>query len=484
MVGAHGQVPLVPPVHRRLRDPGQRVPEAPRRRAGVPARVGRARAPGALLDDRRPPAGGDPGHRRRAGGDRPARGGAHPRRGRSVRRGGGGRRAAWAWRRRPSRWPSGAARWATSATTWCAPWSTCPAPRPTTGASRTWSPWSPGRCWSSTTSAAPSRSWPRARSSRTPTPRRAYWRAVATLSDLKARLSGPVPRAPGREGEPVLGPVTSNFSREDFEAAVERAREYIFAGDAFQIVPSQRFSAPMSLDPFAVYRGLRTVNPSPYMYFLETGEMTLVGSSPEMLVKVEDGVVEVHPIAGSRPAGRDEQEDERLDRGAAGRPQGARRARDARRPGAQRPGPGLGDRHRARDRADGRAPLQPRDAHRELGGGAASRRGAGARTRCARPSRPAPCRARPRSARWRSSTSWSPPGAGRTAAPWAGSAGTGASTPASPSARSCATTAWPTCRPAPASWPTPCRRWSTRRPRTRRRALFRAIEVAAAESDW
>ena len=70
---------------------------------------------------------------------------------------------------------------------------------------------------------------------------------------------------------------------------MERAREYIFAGDAFQVVPSQRFSAPMGLDPFAVYRGLRTVNPSPYMFFLETDEVTLVGSSPEMLVKVEGG---------------------------------------------------------------------------------------------------------------------------------------------------------------------------------------------------
>ena len=143
-------------------------------------------------------------------------------------------------------------------------------------------------------------------------PEGAYWRAVATVADLKGRLSGPVPRAPEREGEPVLGPVTSNFTREDFEAAVERAREYIFAGDAFQIVPSQRFSAPMGLDPFAVYRGLRTVNPSPYMYFLETADLTLVGSSPELLVKVEDGAVEMHPIAGSRPRGADEEEDERL----------------------------------------------------------------------------------------------------------------------------------------------------------------------------
>jgi anthranilate synthase component 1 len=102
------------------------------------------------------------------------------------------------------------------------------------------------------------------------------------------------------------------MSREAFEEAVERCREYIFAGDAFQIVPSQRFSAPMSLDPFAVYRGLRTVNPSPYMFFFETGEVTLVGSSPEMLVKVEGGTVEMHPIAGSRPRGGEEAEDDRL----------------------------------------------------------------------------------------------------------------------------------------------------------------------------
>jgi anthranilate synthase component I len=143
-------------------------------------------------------------------------------------------------------------------------------------------------------------------------PEAAYWRTVATVAELKGRLSGPVPRRPPREAAPLLGPVTSNFDRAGFEAAVERVREYIFAGDAFQVVPSQRFSAPMTLDPFAVYRGLRTVNPSPYMFFLETDEVTLVGSSPELLVKVEDGVVEMHPIAGSRPRGGAEEEDQRL----------------------------------------------------------------------------------------------------------------------------------------------------------------------------
>jgi anthranilate synthase component I len=143
-------------------------------------------------------------------------------------------------------------------------------------------------------------------------PEAAYWRTVATLADLKGRLSGPIPRPPERDGAAVLGPVTSNMDREAFEGAVERCREYIFAGDAFQVVPSQRFSAPMDLDPFAVYRGLRTVNPSPYMFFLETDEVALVGSSPEMLVKVEGRSVEMHPIAGSRPRGATEEEDERL----------------------------------------------------------------------------------------------------------------------------------------------------------------------------
>jgi len=145
-------------------------------------------------------------------------------------------------------------------------------------------------------------------------PEPAYWQAVATLSELRARLDGPVPAPSPREGELVLGPITSNMTRDTFERAVERVREYVFAGDAFQVVPSQRFSAPISLEPLAVYRGLRTVNPSPYMFFIETEDTTLVGSSPEMLVKVEDGLVEMHPIAGTRPRGQTLAEDQRLAR--------------------------------------------------------------------------------------------------------------------------------------------------------------------------
>jgi len=142
----------------------------------------------------------------------------------------------------------------------------------------------------------------------------AYWRTVAVMADLKGRLAGPLPRpgrAAGAEGV-HLGQVVSNTTRADYERAVERCREYIFAGDAFQVVPSQRFSAEVDLDPFALYRGLRAVNPSPYMFFLEFEDVTLVGASPETLVRVEGGVVHTRPIAGTRPRGATEEEDRRL----------------------------------------------------------------------------------------------------------------------------------------------------------------------------
>ena len=104
----------------------------------------------------------------------------------------------------------------------------------------------------------------------------------------------------------------SNMEREEFEAAVERIVEYVHAGDAFQVVPSQRFSAPAPVEAFSVYRGLRAVNPSPYMYFLEFGDFQIAGASPEPLVKVNGGRVETRPIAGTSPRGRSEDEDRRL----------------------------------------------------------------------------------------------------------------------------------------------------------------------------
>jgi anthranilate synthase component 1 len=106
--------------------------------------------------------------------------------------------------------------------------------------------------------------------------------------------------------------LTSNFSQPDFEAIVRQAKESIAAGDIYQVVLSQRFSAQVGVDPFTVYRALRHVNPSPYMFFVRMGERSIVGSSPEMLVRVEGRHAVTHPIAGTRPRGRSDEEDQRL----------------------------------------------------------------------------------------------------------------------------------------------------------------------------
>lgn len=124
--------------------------------------------------------------------------------------------------------------------------------------------------------------------------------------ELERSLSNPEPlHAPA----PV---VRSNLTRERFEEAVRRLQAHIAAGDIYQAVLSQRFEADVVADPFTVYRALRHVNPSPYMYFLRMGSLTVLGSSPEMLVRVEGRRVETHPIAGTRPRGRTEDEDVRL----------------------------------------------------------------------------------------------------------------------------------------------------------------------------
>ncbi|HEV2125135.1 MAG TPA: anthranilate synthase component I, partial [Chloroflexota bacterium] len=106
--------------------------------------------------------------------------------------------------------------------------------------------------------------------------------------------------------------ISSTFTKDAYEAAVRKAVEYIQGGDIIQVVPSQRLSRPVSAQPFSVYRALRAVNPSPYMYFLHLDDMHIVGASPEMLVQVEDGVVRTRPIAGTRPRGQDEREDASL----------------------------------------------------------------------------------------------------------------------------------------------------------------------------
>jgi len=144
----------------------------------------------------------------------------------------------------------------------------------------------------------------------------AYEQAVAKIESIVARLARPRPHEPAQPGVESARPkdqgITSNFTQEEYERAVIACKEYIAAGDAFQIVLSQRRQRKTGARPFAIYRALRMVNPSPYMFYLDFGDFQLIGSSPEMLVKVEDGVAETCPIAGTRPRGATEQEDREL----------------------------------------------------------------------------------------------------------------------------------------------------------------------------
>ncbi len=137
----------------------------------------------------------------------------------------------------------------------------------------------------------------------------AYRRAADDLRRISERLSAPLARGAILPGSGSFG-ISSNFTREAYEEAVEKAKEYIRAGDAFQIVPSQRFAAEVGdLDPLLLYRGLRTVNPSPYMTYLKLGGLSLVGASPEPLVRVEGRRVMTRPVAGTRGRGASPEED-------------------------------------------------------------------------------------------------------------------------------------------------------------------------------
>ncbi len=143
---------------------------------------------------------------------------------------------------------------------------------------------------------------------------RSYEQAAAAIAEVKERLAGPVPqRGVGRQDAPEF---FSNLGRDGYGAAVERAIEYIHAGDAYQVVPSQRWTANCPVEAFSIYRGLRAINPSPYMYFLDFEDFQIAGASPESLVKVgavREGAgsartgampfhrVELRPIAGTRP---------------------------------------------------------------------------------------------------------------------------------------------------------------------------------------
>ncbi|MBI2872363.1 MAG: anthranilate synthase component I [Chloroflexi bacterium] len=141
-----------------------------------------------------------------------------------------------------------------------------------------------------------------------------YLAAVDRIDRLVARLSRPlaVPQAPRARGGPSPA-TTSNVARQRYHQIVRKAREYIEAGDVIQVVLSQRLARPTCAAPFDIYRALRTVNPSPYMYYLELGGFHIVGASPELLVRVEDGVVDTHPIAGTRPRSLDPEQDHTLE---------------------------------------------------------------------------------------------------------------------------------------------------------------------------
>jgi anthranilate synthase component I len=139
-----------------------------------------------------------------------------------------------------------------------------------------------------------------------------YQQALDRLDALERGLRGPlVLPARSRPKSPLR--FRPNMAQEQYEGMVERGKEYIRAGDVFQVVLSQRLTIPVRVEPFEVYRALRVVNPSPYMYFLRMGSTTILGSSPEMLVKVSGRNVEYRPIAGTRPRGQTEEEDQRLE---------------------------------------------------------------------------------------------------------------------------------------------------------------------------
>ncbi len=139
----------------------------------------------------------------------------------------------------------------------------------------------------------------------------AYSRSLATIDEVRQRLRDPVPRHRARPGSSEPVEFRSNMTAERFQAVVRRVIEYIRAGDAFQVVPSQRFTAAAPVQAFSIYRGLRAVNPSPYMYFLDFGDVEIAGASPEPLVKVSGRRVETRPIAGTYPRGGSDEEDRR-----------------------------------------------------------------------------------------------------------------------------------------------------------------------------
>ncbi|WP_420723957.1 anthranilate synthase component I [Hwanghaeella sp. LZ110] len=149
----------------------------------------------------------------------------------------------------------------------------------------------------------------------------AYEKSLERLSEMRDSLERPLPYATaGRSAQDAGIEPVANMTPQAYQAMVAKAKEYILAGDIFQVVLSQRFEMPFDLPPFSLYRALRRTNPSPFLFFLAFRRFAIVGSSPEILVRLRDGKVTIRPIAGTRPRGADRAEDQRMEQDLLGDP--------------------------------------------------------------------------------------------------------------------------------------------------------------------
>jgi anthranilate synthase component 1 len=142
----------------------------------------------------------------------------------------------------------------------------------------------------------------------------AYERGLRVLDQVERSLAKPTPRQPEVAAEAAPIAPVSNVTRERFVEMVKRCQEYIHAGDIFQVVPSQRFTIPQRCEPFQIYRQLRVLNPSPYLFFIRCGDHVVLGSSPEIHVRLTDGLIELRPLAGTAPRGATPEEDKEIER--------------------------------------------------------------------------------------------------------------------------------------------------------------------------
>ncbi len=141
----------------------------------------------------------------------------------------------------------------------------------------------------------------------------AYERGVRVLDQIERKLRSPAPAQPEPAAEAAPQAMSSNVTRERFVEMVKRCQEYIHAGDIFQVVPSQRFTIPQRCEPFQIYRQLRVLNPSPYLFFIRCGDHVVLGSSPEIHVRLTDGLIELRPLAGTAPRGATPEEDRAIE---------------------------------------------------------------------------------------------------------------------------------------------------------------------------